>query len=37
MKNRDYNIFIEDILEAMNKIERYIKGLKYEEFVKKKS
>jgi len=34
MKNRDYNIFIEDILEAMNKIERYIRGLKYEEFVK---
>ncbi len=33
MKNRSYRIFGEDILEAMDKIECYIKGLTYETFV----
>lgn len=31
---RTYKMFIEDILEAMNKIERYIKDLDYEEFAR---
>ena len=26
MKRRSYKLFIEDILEAMDKIDRYIKG-----------
>ena len=34
MKKRVYKMFVEDILEAMDKIERYIKDLRYEEFVK---
>ena len=34
MKRRTYKLFVEDILEAMDKIERYIKGLTYETFVK---
>jgi uncharacterized protein with HEPN domain len=34
MKRRDYKLFVEDALEAMNKIERYVKGLTYETFVK---
>ncbi len=34
MKERTYKVFIEDIVEAMNKIERYIKDRSYEEFVK---
>jgi len=34
MKRRTYQLFVEDILEAMDKIERYIKGLTYETFVK---
>jgi len=29
---RNYKLFIEDILDAMNKIEEYIKGLSYEDF-----
>lgn len=33
MKKKDYKLFVEDILMAMNKIERYIKGLTYETFV----
>jgi len=32
MKKRSYRMFIEDILEAMDKIGRYIKGLSYETF-----
>lgn len=32
MKKRSYRMFVEDILEAMDKIERYIKGLSYETF-----
>lgn len=32
---RNYKLFIEDILEAMNKIEEYIKGLSYEDFTEK--
>ena len=34
MKGRTHKMFVEDILEAMNKIERYLKGLTYEMFVK---
>jgi len=34
MKRRSYKLFVEDILNAMNKIERYIKGLTYEMFGK---
>lgn len=34
MKRRTCQIFIKDIVEAINKIERYIKGLNYESFVK---
>jgi len=33
MKKKDYKLFVEDILMAMDKIERYIKGLTYETFV----
>jgi len=33
MKNRTYKMFVEDILEAMNKIGRYIRDMNYEEFV----
>ncbi|MBL7073757.1 DUF86 domain-containing protein [candidate division KSB1 bacterium] len=33
MKRRTYKLFVEDIMEAMDKIERYIKGLAYETFV----
>lgn len=34
MKKRSYRMFIEDILEAMDKIERYIRGLTYETFAR---
>lgn len=34
MKKRSCRIFIEDILEAMDKIGRYIKDLSYETFAK---
>jgi Uncharacterized conserved protein len=34
MKKRTYKLFVEDVLEAMDKIERYINGLTYETFVK---
>ena len=34
MKKRTHKIFVEDILEAMNKIGRYIKGLTCEAFAK---
>lgn len=32
MKSRKYKHFIEDILESMEKIQRYIKSLDYKEF-----
>ncbi|MDI6654450.1 MAG: DUF86 domain-containing protein [Candidatus Hydrothermarchaeota archaeon] len=32
MKKRPYKLFIEDTIEAMNKIERYIKNLDYDSF-----
>ena len=32
MKTRSYQLLVEDIIEAMNKIERYIKGLTFEAF-----
>ena len=34
MKRKHYGLFIEDILEAIDKIERYIKSLTYETFAK---
>ena len=33
MKTRDPRMYIEDILDAIDKIEGYIKGLEYEEFI----
>lgn len=35
MKTRDYKMYIEGILSAINKIEGYITGLEYEEFIQK--
>lgn len=32
MSTRSYKLFLSDILESMNKIEQYIKGLTYESF-----
>jgi len=32
MKSREYKLFIEDILESIEKIQRYIKNLDYEKF-----
>ncbi len=32
MKKKPCGLFVEDILEAMNKIERYLKGTTYETF-----
>jgi uncharacterized protein with HEPN domain len=34
MKTEDYKLSVEDMLEAMDKIERYTKGLSYETFAK---
>ena len=34
MKRKNHTLFVEDIQESMDKIERYIKGLTYEAFVK---
>lgn len=34
MKKRSYRMLIEDILEAMDKIERYIRGLTCETFAR---
>jgi len=34
MKGRKHRLFIEDILESMRKIERYIENLNYNEFEK---
>jgi len=34
MKRNSYQLFLEDILEAMNKIERFIKGLTRDQFEK---
>jgi len=31
---RDYRLYVDDILEALKKIERYTKGLSFEEFSK---
>lgn len=35
MTERNYKMFIEDILESIEKIESYIKGLNFEEFTSK--
>ena len=32
MKRNSYRLFLEDILEAINKIERYIKNLTHDQF-----
>lgn len=32
MKSREYKLFIEDILESIEKIQRYIKNLDYKKF-----
>jgi uncharacterized protein with HEPN domain len=32
MKGRDYGLYLEDILEAIRRIEKYIAGLTYEKF-----
>ena len=32
---RDYKVYLEDIMEAIAKIERYIANLSFEEFIKK--
>ncbi len=34
MKRRNHKLLVEDIVDAMDKIERYIKDLTYETFVK---
>ncbi len=34
MKKRTHRMFVEDIMEAINKVEHYIKGFTYEAFVK---
>ena len=34
MKRKNHKLFVEDVLEAIDKIERYTKGLTYETFVK---
>ena len=34
MKGRNYKLFVEDILIALAKIERYIEDLNYDSFVK---
>lgn len=34
MTKRNYKMFIEDILGSIKKIESYIKGLSYEQFIK---
>jgi len=34
MSKRDLKLFLTDILESIQKIENYITGLSYEEFVK---
>ena len=33
-KERDWKLFIMEILESINKIEKYIEGLNYEQFVR---
>jgi uncharacterized protein with HEPN domain len=33
-KKRDWKLFIMEILESINKIEKYIEGLNYEQFVR---
>jgi uncharacterized protein with HEPN domain len=32
---RDYKVYLEDIMEAITKIEKYVANLSFEEFVKK--
>lgn len=34
MKTKNHRLYLEDILEAVEKIQRYIKGLTYDTFVK---
>ena len=32
--NRDYRLYIDDIIEAIEKIEKYVKGLTFDEFAR---
>jgi len=32
MSKRDWKLFVEDILECIGKIEKYIEGMKFEDF-----
>ena len=32
MSKRDWKLFVEDILECIGKIEKYIQGMKFEDF-----
>jgi len=34
MSKRDWKLFVIDMMESIEKIERYISGLSYEEFIK---
>jgi len=34
MFKRDWRLFIHDILESIKKIEKYISGLSYDDFIK---
>ncbi len=34
MKRKNHRLYLEDILQAMNKIEQYVKGLEYETFAR---
>jgi uncharacterized protein with HEPN domain len=33
MKNRDYRMFLEDILQSIAKIQNYLSGLSYDDFI----
>jgi uncharacterized protein with HEPN domain len=34
MKRKNHKLYLEDILQAMNRIEQYVKGMKHETFAK---
>ncbi len=36
MSKRDYKLYFEDILESINKIEGYIHGMTYKDFIRDK-
>jgi uncharacterized protein with HEPN domain len=35
VKKRDYRMYLDGILGSMNKIDKYIAGLEYEEFIQR--